>query len=487
MDFKIQLKYTTTKCYDATAFRDSNRYKFYDILFRCNVSFADAFNHTQQFECLEPTLKLTNQSKRKEIYSIGYQVVTKCPLTFRNPELKRKCENAVPYSVGPFVEGSDNRTYKNTDCALCNGIGQGRWWDTGLKCPKTTMTLIEKRLRNKNFSFAAEERRLIRDTCDVKLFPPNKNANVFECRMVSECKNSKHADFLKCRTYKQQLYFIFEPPTIYRNPHCARCEGAVMVFLSTEKQVKDGDDKNSLVLLFDFTKASQIFRAQKIERIQKCSRGELYDFERKSCRERKKYTFDSQRANWTCKLHNETFPNSSVVLYKNLSIFVKAHRQTYDRGNYYSYDGNITVCGNFTKEFLTEFSKVRLYSEFEFNLTVVGYTLSILALVMMLITYSLFKELRTVPGKITMSLAVAILLGQLVFLIDIFGKFSGGFCKAIALILHYFFLSAFSWMSVLAYNVARTFTYKGMGTRNKIRLRNYFSIEDEPVPFPKEV
>ena len=445
----------------------------YVVFSSCNASFLDAFNQTQQFQCLEPLLKLSNHTRLKHVLVAGYQVVTKCPETFPGQELKRRCENPDLYESTPFVEGNDNKTYRNMECALCNAIRNWTIWHTSLSCPNSTLILTQERLNSNNFSFSYKERELIRNTCEVKMNPPN-NARVFECRIVLECQNKTNPDYVKCIFYKQQLY-SWTRPVIVRNPHCARCMGTPFIFLSLMKQFFGGGGKKSLAILFDFSKASQIYGAEETDQTHICPKGELYDFQQNSCRKRLENEIIPTR-NWTCEFQNETFPNSSthIVVYENSSIFVRSHRQLYEPKNYYWYKANVIVCGNFTKQFskLTESPKVRLYSKAEFNLTVVGYTLSVLALLLVLLTYSIFNELRTLPGKITMNLSVALLLSQVVFLVDMYEEFSGGHCRAVSVILHYLYLSSFCWMSVLAFDVAKTFSSQGELELSKILKHN---------------
>ncbi|XP_028399588.1 uncharacterized protein LOC114522997 [Dendronephthya gigantea] len=424
----------------------------------CNVSFLKTIGNSRQFECLVPTLKLSNRTKRPRKIG-GHEVITKCPKSFYDSKMKRKCENPVSYESGPFVEGKDGRTYRNEDCARCNGVKNRVTWNTGLACDKSTFDLIKERLENRHFNFTEEEREMIRNSCDVEMSPPDKSTT-FQCKIVAECQNKIHPDYSKCLLYKQEVgSYNFQT---YKNPHCAKCSG-ILMFQLFFRRMASKDDKKSLAILFDFSKASQIYGSE--EEIAACPKDELYDSEEKACR---KPQYDVRRLkllNWTCLFMNETFSNSSqhIVQYENGSVFISSHQRVYEPKDYHRHGENITVCGNFTKYFLktTKTSTTQLFSTAEFNLTVVGYTSSIISLLLVLITYFLFSELRTLPGKMTICLAIALLFSQLFFLVDIFGDFSGSLCKGIAIILHYLYLASFSWMTVLAYDVAKTFTSNG--------------------------
>ena len=93
----------------------------------------------------------------------------------------------------------------------------------------------------------------------------------------------------------------------------------------------------------------------------------------------------------------------------------------------------------------------------------VGCSLSVLASFFLLVTYTLFKELRTLPSLLLMSLTLAFLIGDLLIL---FGSFiaslsddqSRASCVAVAVLLHYFFLARFSWTNMIASEMVRSFT-----------------------------
>ena len=90
-------------------------------------------------------------------------------------------------------------------------------------------------------------------------------------------------------------------------------------------------------------------------------------------------------------------------------------------------------------------------------MTLVGIILSLVGLVLTLCTYSIFPSLRNTPGKSIMNLSVALFLAQLLFQINyLLIRFPKG-CTAIAAFQHYFWLSAFSWMTVLAADICGTF------------------------------
>lgn len=95
------------------------------------------------------------------------------------------------------------------------------------------------------------------------------------------------------------------------------------------------------------------------------------------------------------------------------------------------------------------------------ELTYIGCSLSIVGSSMILITYCLFKDLRTLPSQLLMNLAVAFLIGDVSIILG--GAISPlilsvPFCTTVAILLHAFFLARLSWMAILAIEYTHTFS-----------------------------
>ena len=93
-------------------------------------------------------------------------------------------------------------------------------------------------------------------------------------------------------------------------------------------------------------------------------------------------------------------------------------------------------------------------------ITFTGTLLSVISLCCLIYIYLCFKELRNLPRKCLISLSVALLFYQAIFLGTAKSHDVASLCKAVAIFLHLFLLAAFSWMSVLAFDTASTFTVK---------------------------
>ena len=170
-----------------------------------------------------------------------------------------------------------------------------------------------------------------------------------------------------------------------------------------------------------------------------------------------------------------TLNNSEYFMYKNLSIFHHGTNRTYHFGEYQIIEGSpthptrfqefqnntsfpknsrISVCLPFRRTFNTT-EKVSVKSETNFALrilTVVGLSISGLFLIVLLVTYGIFEDLRTLPGLNLMSLSISMLLSHVIWLVGT-AHFKGtAICEALAVIEHYLFLVTFVGMSAISYH-----------------------------------
>ena len=131
---------------------------------------------------------------------------------------------------------------------------------------------------------------------------------------------------------------------------------------------------------------------------------------------------------------------SEVVLYPNGTLWVPLHATEYNRTDYFMNDSHVFLCTNFAgnyskRETTTRWSYV--VSSLQI-LTYAGCSVSVLSLLILLVIYCIFQELRTLPGKNLMNLSFAMTFYH-IFL------FLAGFsiqviCTGIAIFLHYLYL-----------------------------------------------
>ena len=94
------------------------------------------------------------------------------------------------------------------------------------------------------------------------------------------------------------------------------------------------------------------------------------------------------------------------------------------------------------------------------ELSIVGFSFTVFGTFLLLLTYSLFKDLRTLPGLILMNLCVTILFNGIIYT---FGNIIISIytlpiiCTILAVLLHFTYLTQFAWMSIFSWEIMRTF------------------------------
>ena len=171
------------------------------------------------------------------------------------------------------------------------------------------------------------------------------------------------------------------------------------------------------------------------------------------------------------------FPNLSVYYNATKSIFtfgdylISEHSSKEDRNDsnttensILSRNFSISVCLPFTDTFKITKTGMASSSRALQILTITGFSISIICLALLLITYGSFQELRTVPGKNLMNLGFALLLSQLMWLIGTAFVKEGTACKVFAILEHYLLLVSFVAMSVMSYHTCHVFSKPFVGS-----------------------
>ena len=185
---------------------------------------------------------------------------------------------------------------------------------------------------------------------------------------------------------------------------------------------------------------------------------------------------------------------TEYVVFPNLTVYHKATKSFFNFGEYllnenngtrsisntsqnslFSSNSTISICLPFKDRFnRTEKIYVRNTTSYALRiLTVIGFSVSIICLILLLITYGLFQELRTVPGMNLMNLSFSMLLSHLLWLIGS-SHFTGTTaCKVFAILEHYLFQVSFLAMSVVSYHSCYVFSQPFAGRVANKSLRRF--------------
>jgi len=331
----------------------------------------------------------------------------------------------------------------------------------------------------------------IKANCDWYFEPPSGHREK-NCLAVKEnCADSEHVneELLPrdlCSFYSFpicSMNFIHS-----KNPHCAICEGKdISQYHGCPCEGAggiSGPTPASLDILIDFSSSSdsvKVGERKSVVRYKECPEGFVFDPFIEECvqlydpakpRHDEPYinsigSINEQSAKGLPKLR--PFINCSYVkmnssagfVLSNGSIWIPLHKRIYSKERYNISGSSLLLCPDY-KRFYTE--NVTIVSKEIAPLQIITYTgctISMISLISLLGIYFALAELRTLPGKNLMSLSCAMLLYHIFFLLT--GQTEKpDLCMAVSVLLHYFLLSSFCWMGVMAFDVLKTFGAKGM-------------------------
>ena len=160
--------------------------------------------------------------------------------------------------------------------------------------------------------------------------------------------------------------------------------------------------------------------------------------------------------------------NGSIVLYTqqeymvmvNLSIYVNKASSLYNYGEYEILSNkSMTICQKFKVRIITETRQTIRDNEALGYITFISFLFSILFLIFLLGTYTLFPQLRTLPGRNLMNFAASLLLFQIFWLPSNFTEVLSNkpTCMAMTIMEHYFLMASFVSMSVIAFHTFKVF------------------------------
>ena len=394
-------------------------------------------------------------------------------------------------SLPPVSDRDTGVVYVNEYCAVCNGVNNIAPWSYRLSCSSKLSTLIED---NSSLTLTQE---LIQEYCTPTTFEPPAGlpdgAPARECFLhISSCLSQDElaalntTDRMNQERYNELVQNCIQGPfnlvslfggLPYRNQYCAICNGEPPAFLDCYS----GDFLSGIVvpglsfsLVLDIHRDGINVRSDVITTTVSvtCPSGEIFDPVSSGCRPSvcpEGYSLNGG----VCSFRNATTntteafscPDGLLPAELNDTDYTELGNDTvllngevYEVIDYL--EGNPVVCLSQNGSFL-ENTTVLYYSypTGYFILTNIGCSLSVVGSFLILLTHILFKELRTLPSKILMNLAVAIIVSNLFILIGgpIISSFPGkNLCTSVAIILHMFFLAQFSWMSVMVFEMMRT-------------------------------
>lgn len=436
----------------------------------------------------------------------------------------------------PFYSNKTSITYNNLYCGLCNGENKTdlQPWNAAFRCAESVSKKISKLKVNEFYSRMDKVKEncvFVKWMSHYMQFRYCRRNMIDKCLISSNSSEENKLNNLKCSRGEYKIRISTNDENgqvlVFRNNYCAECSGLKADPLcmkgSSDNMIPDSKYRCDIIdvtwsVLFDFNFFTGEYRVgfnkHKSEfSLSKCDCDSFYDPFSKTC-------IQIAPKNKVEKYNNlENCTESIRVFQPEEYSFLHDNNDTSNRvfiikenlilnQSFFKYDevnGTVNVCFVFNSNLsiyqaLSVEPEVNLekFSDLHNILTIAGISLSLIGLTVLVLIYLSFPPLRNLPGKNLICLCISYIL---VYLIIIFSTFlmkyyeandqlylayskrsnesSTSFTKkydflfySLAVLLNYAFLCSFSWMTIISFDICRTF----IGTRYHSTSR---SKEDE--------
>ena len=404
---------------------------------------------------------------------------------------KTLCESDDPPRP-PVTDNTTGIIYKNEYCALCNGVSGAHLvrWPSEWRCEGE----FEANYTNAT-SLTLET---ILQFCKPVIFSPPSNVyhssllyplrERCEKNVINRCPPVDPGTGLTAKEYDeliQKCDFGFQDAIEYsgvrfKNYFCAQCNipeydpKEIQCILNIKvsnyevRVLPRPGEAPPFPILLDITGSGQVIVGKETVVISSteefsCSEGHVFDYYTNQCRLdlcSPGYVMTATECVTNCSLialNSTEYKNitDSVILWESVSENFTIVR--------FGSNGGAIICSNFSETYTQEVNTsttelIYGYPEAFSIISYVGFSVDIIACIVVIITYSVFSELHTFFTYLLLNLTTVILLGDAVFLLGqivLSVIFDDIFCQVLAILLHYLFLCRFIWMSVLIWNITR--------------------------------
>ncbi|KAL3864015.1 hypothetical protein ACJMK2_005727 [Sinanodonta woodiana] len=165
-----------------------------------------------------------------------------------------------------------------------------------------------------------------------------------------------------------------------------------------------------------------------------------------------------------CEINQTDYLTCQMVLLdkeeyrlENGSLYLLNTTKVYRNGTFILGDRGAFVCVD-TLVWLEKFFKMFDYSPIQWILSVVAKALSMVALLTIIAFHVIYPKLRNLHGLNLVALSTTLLLAH--GLLFVYHIPTGTACQVTGVLLHFLWLSVFTWMNIIGFDVTRTF-YSG--------------------------
>lgn len=419
-------------------------------------------------------------------YKDNYYMVKSCLSTWNGEETRSRCENYTetvrqePILGLPVTSNATSITYVNYHCARCNDdfdINKMIWWKLAVSCGKNFSlplpeinTTMEVKYEN-NGKFKPKFANTSYHTCELYVWRPFRLLRKCHLKTVVTCPNSWLNETVReyCESYTSLVFNAMNTP--FRNPYCATCNNVPLRQWLCEK--KNMELEYGFPEMFDFFGSGD-----KVGRKILCSNlNEVYDPFATECRriyvpttvQNERYALGNcSETNLSYDLKNSSFFRQRLVdckLHSNCTVEVNGDEQLKERENYYP-----NLCPEIPGD-ETKFNGILRKVNF------LGLGISTFFLFLHLVAFAKNPALRNISDKSFASFCTALLLAYGASIIGLLLNAGETDCKVTAIITYFSYMSSFSWLLLISFEVWHTLRLSVTHLRNASgRSRRYAFI-----------
>ena len=444
------------------------------------------------------------------IYSYGLSIYTvvKCPASWTDSHVRKLCESDRTDDIflrWPVSGIQSGILYKNVFCSRCHSESDVTFWISNFTCNH------ERRDKEVTDPVAIISSLIGSGECFINFTHPTEQRGYRFCKPnVGSCAADFQDDCVKNRcegNNSMTSYVYYNRQTIYKNSDCAYCNAKTTSLKCYDKVSKfspllitgelppfkiyplclvlDLNTGNGHLFEYKVGQVSGPPITETKSEIRACENSHVYDpYTGKCrvvyCRDGVALTGNMCDGDCTRVLLNV----DEYVIFSNGTLYAIPFVKVYEADEYIKQSNStVLVCTDLEQNYTLNVTVVRGRTAFKFSETqaivsIVGQIISVVALFVHFVVYSMIPSLRNLPGKNLMCLVFSLFWAQVLFM-------SGGAavgdpmgCAALAALTHFFFLSSFTWMTVMSFDIWRTFAsrYGHQDSKTTIKLFLRYSL-----------
>ncbi|CAF1361747.1 unnamed protein product [Rotaria sordida] len=467
--------------------------------------YPSKLSNRNNYECID-FLSPAFRKKVSQFYPLFIWMRTKCLSIYNGSLSDIKCQNLNnqtfqdnPLLFIPVTNTQTNITYRNYYCAYCNNEKKSniQFWEYKANCHANGshsdyMTLDKEEQVNYYIH------NLTRHCTKTINYPRIKGTNrpsVF----IRPCKNSLPSICLlgtstdlarNCSLSSTAYRYDIISNIIYRNPYCAECNNINNNNNNNNNNITctDPDLRSSISPMNQVRvpSLSILFDPNLLERYLN------YDFDNNSTIQMI-YSLSynclkpNERYNLLLKKCSQIINSTKPIIISmkcSYPIQISEDYSQYSNGSLYINDQSILLnknqyifISNYQIVFCPDQQKQNrpIFSSYRNILTIICTSISLVCLVIFTIAFCLIPSLHNLPGKCLLFLSISIFIGQLLFISTSDLIQYSSFCLISAILIHYFYLSSFFWLLIIAVHIHSTFNCQ-IVQRKKINKDKYYLL-----------